>query len=265
MSSVSSRSSEKPVLPKVHHRARRSVNPVYPVLLVLVLIVGVASTIAWFYGEVSLENRAATGNARAQYLLGKLYFDTAVSPHDYARAARLIRKSADQGYAKAETAMGLLYENGLGVTRSYDEAMKWIRRAAEQGNPVAQNELGVMYAKGRGVARNFDEAAKWCRRAADQGSEVALRNVRLAEAGKAGTIPQLTTAGKGSYLGAIVQKVESDGVTVSYSPVRGGFGLVKLKLEELPSDLKELCGYVARHENASRSGYSQLSSVTTAL
>ena len=252
-------------MPKVPCRVPRSINPVYPVLLVLVLIVGAASTIAWFCGESCLENRAATGDARAQYLLGKLYFDTAVSAHDYARAARLIRKSADQRYAKAETALGLLYENGLGVTKSYVEAMKWIRRAADQGNPVAQNELGVMYAKGRGVPQNFGEAVKWCRRAANQGSEVALKNVQLAEAGKARPISQLTAAGKGSYLGAIVQKVEADGVTVSYSPVPGGFGMVKIKLEELPSNLKELCGYVAKHENASQSGYSRLSSVARAL
>ena len=257
--------SEKEPVQVVKYHVPRTVNPVYHVLLVLVLVVGAASMIAWFCAEFCIENRASQGDARAQYLLGKRYFDTARSTHDYARAIRLIKGSADQGYAKAETALGLLYENGVGVTRSYDEAVKWLRRAANQGQPVAQNELGVIYAKGRGVSRNLEEAAKWCRLAAAQGSKVAQKNLELVEAAKGQRISQLTTAGKQPYEDVILQKVEADGVTVSYSPVRGGFGLAKLKLETLPSKLKEMCGYAAQPENASDSSYSQLTSVASAL
>jgi hypothetical protein len=266
MIKVLSHSSEKPVEYSVRYSTpRNTASPVFRVLLVLVLIVGAASTIAWFCGEFNLENRALQGEAQAQYLLGKRYFDTAVSAHDYARAARLIRQSADQGYAKAQTAIGLIYENGLGVPKSYDEAVKWLRRAANQGNSVAQNELGVMCAKGRGVAWNLDEAAKWCRLAAAQGSEVAQRNLELAEAAKAKMISELTTKDKKSYASVVLQKVEADGVTVSYLPVPGGLGLAKVKLESLPTQLKGLCERAGKQEPASESSYSQLTSVTTAL
>jgi TPR repeat protein len=265
MSKVLSLKSENPVQPVVHYHVPRTVNPIYPVLLVLVLVVGAASIVAWFCSEFCLENRALRGQAKAEYLLGKRYFDTAVSMQDYARAARLIKQSADQGYAKAQTALGLVYEHGLGVTKSYDQALKWLRRAAEQGYPVAQNELGVMYAKGRGVGRNLDEASKWCRLAATQGSKVAQKNVELTEAAKGRPISPLMKVANQSYANVKLQKIEADGVTVSFSPVHGGFGLAKLKLETLPTQLKELCGYAAKQEKVSESSFSQLSSVATAL
>jgi TPR repeat protein len=265
MSKVLILSSEKVVEPVVQYRAPRSANPIYPVLLVLVLVVGAACTIAWFCSELSLEKRASQGDTKAQYLLGKRYFDSAVSSHDYARASRLIRKSAEQGYAKAETALGLLYENGLGVTKSYEEAAKWLRRAADQGYAVAQNELGVMYAKGRGVAMNLDEAAKWCNLAANQGSDVARRNVELIKAGQGRIISQLAIAGNRGYADVVVQKVEADGITVSFSPMRGGMGMAKLKLESLPTQLKELCGCTGKQQPGSGSSSSALTLLNTAL
>ena len=241
------------------------VNRAYVILFALVFVVATASVIAWCCEDFSLENRAIRGEAKAQYLLGKRYFHNAVSPRDYVRAARWIRKAADQGNAKAQTGLGLLYENGLGVAKNYGEALKWLRRAAAQGFPVAQNELGVMYAKGRGVSRNLDEAAKWCRQAAAQGSEIARRNFELAEIAKSKVIPELTTPGKRSYQHVILQKVESDGVTVSFRPTRGGLGVAKLKLESLPAELRELCGYAAKAGIASDSAYWQLGSVATTL
>jgi len=265
MIKLSTHTSQKPVVYSVRYTPRNTASPVYRVLLVLALIVGAASTIAWFCGEFSLENRALRGQAQAQYLLGKRYFDTAVSAHDYARASGLIRKSADQGYAKAQTAIGLIYENGLGVPKSYDEALKWFRRAADQGNSVAQNELGVMYAKGRGVPWNLDEAAKWCRLAAAQGSEVAQRNLELAESAKAKMISELTTNDKKSYASVVLQKVEADGVMVSYLPVPGGLGLAKVKLASLPTELKGLCKRAGKQDPAAESSYSQLTSVTPTL
>lgn len=264
MNKVLSLSSKTSAQPVVKYHVPRTANPVYPVLLVLVLVVGAACTAAWFLRECGLEARAQKGDAQAQYLLGKRYFDTAVSMGDYARAAGLIKKSAEQGYAKAETALGLLYKNGLGVTRSYEQAMKWMRRAAEQGNAVAQNELGVMYAKGHGAPKNLDEAAKWCQMAAAQGSKVAEKNVIMAEAGKGSKIQQLTTA-RQSYENVALQKIEADGLTVSFSPVRGGVGVAKLKLENLPEQLKELCGRATKQELNTESPYSQLTSVAPAL
>jgi TPR repeat protein len=255
----------EPSQPVVRYGQPPVTNPHYFRLLILVAVVGAASFLAWCCDEFSLENRAGRGDAKAQYLLGKRYFDEAISPGDYCRAARLIRKAADQGYAKAQTGMGLLYENGLGVKKDYCQAMKWLRCAADQGFPVAQNELGIMYAKGRGVSRNLEQASKWCKLAAAQGSEIARRNLELARVARSSVIPVLRTPGEKSYQRVLLQKVEPDGVTVSFLPAYGGFGVAKLKLDSLPEDLQQLCKYAGKQGISSDSAYSQLGSVTTTL
>jgi TPR repeat protein len=265
MSEVIKLSTESDEAPKIHYGGERPVSSALPILIVLLVVVGFGSAVAWFCGDFSLEDRALRGEPKALYLLGKRYFDSALSPRDYERAAGLIRKAADQGYPKAQTGLGLLYENGLGVPRNYGEALKWFRRAADQGFSVAQNELGVMYAKGKGVPRNLAEAAKWCRLAASQGSEIAKKNLELAEVAACKTIPELSTAEKRSYKRAVLRRVEADGITVSYSPVPGGFGLAKLKLENLPSDLRQLCNCSVKQGTDADSAYSQIGAIATPL
>ena len=228
-------------------------------------VFGAACALVWFMNSFSLDSRAARGEAKAQYLLGKRYFDGAISPRDYVRAAHFIQKSANQGYAKAQTALGLLYENGLGVKQDYSQALTWLRKAAAQGFPVAQNELGVMYAKGRGVSRNLGQAVEYCRLAAAQGSEIARRNLELARFAQSGLIPHVVTSGKESYENAVVQKVEASAITVSFQPVRGGFGLARLKLDNLSSELQELCKYASKEGFAAGSVYTQLCSVSASL
>jgi TPR repeat protein len=242
-----------------------SVNPVCQILLVLVVMVGTAFLVARCCEHFSWEGRAARGDSKAQYLLGKRYFEQANSPDDYARAAGWIQKAADQGYAQAQTGLGLLYENGLGVSKNYGEALRWLRQAAAQGFPVAQNELGIMYAKGRGLSRNLDEASKWCRQAAVQGSQIARQNFELAEIATFKVIPELTTRGKKCYKRVTLQKVESDGVTVSYLPAQGGMGLAKLRLEDLPAELQQLCGYAAKTGISPDSAFAQIGAVATPL
>ena len=233
--------------------------------LAFVGLLGAACLLAWFMNGFSLASRSARGDARAQYLLGKRYFDQAICPRDYVTAASFIQKSADQGYAKAETALGLLYENGLGVKQDYNLALKWLRKGANQGYSVAQNELGVMYAKGRGVSRNLGQTITWCQLAAAQGSEVARRNLELARFAQSGLIPHVVTSGKESYESAVVQKVEADAITVSFQPVRGGFGVARLKLDNLSSELQELCKYANKEGFTAGSVYTQLCSVSASL
>jgi len=240
-------------------------RPAYPILLCLSLLVSGASIASWFFSDNAIEDRAANGDAKAEYLLGKRYFDNAMCPEDYEQAAYLVRKAAVQGYARAQAGLGLLYENGLGVPKNYSEALKWFRLAADQGSAVAQNELGVMYAKGRGVPRDLTEAANWCRLAAGQGSEVAKKNLQLAKIANARTIPQLATIENKVYRNARIKKVEPDGVTISFSPVQGGMGLAKLKVNNLPSELRELCTYATREGADSESAYSHIGGVRATL
>ena len=240
-------------------------HPLYFVLITFVAVIGAASLLTWWCADRSLENRARRGEAKAQYLLGKQCFDRAVYPGDYAEAARLIRQAAERGYAPAQTALGLLYENGLGVRKDYQQAASWLRRAASQGYPVAQNELGIMYAKGHGFARNLEQAAHWCRLAAAQGSEVARRNLQLAQVAQARVIPQLTTPGNKTYRQVSLQRLDAEGVTFSFRPAGGGLGVARLKLDNLPEELRELCKCADKKGIAPDSAYSQIGSVSRTL
>ena len=93
-------------------------------------------------------------------------------PQDYAQAADLYRRAAEQGNAAAQFNLGLLYDNGQGVQRDYAKAASWYIKAAEQGLPRAQYNLGSMYSQGQGVERSYTEAYYWLDLAADNWSGV---------------------------------------------------------------------------------------------
>jgi TPR repeat protein len=105
----------------------------------------------------------------------------------YATALRLARPLAADGDARAQSMLGLLYYRGQGVPQDHNEAIKWIRQAADQDDAAAQFRLGVMFAKGQSVPQDDAEAAKWFRRAADLGDAQAQYNLgQLYAKGEAG-------------------------------------------------------------------------------
>lgn len=65
---------------------------------------------------------AMKGNARAQTLIGELYWDRL----DYDKAATWYVKAAQQGDLLAESRLAEMVENGLGVTQI--EAQPWLKR-----------------------------------------------------------------------------------------------------------------------------------------
>lgn len=117
---------------------------------------------------------AEAGDARAQYLLGRMCFYGHGLPQDAGRAATWYRRSAEQGYAPAELAFALALDGGWGVARAPAEAVAWYRRAAIQGVPGAMWRLAYHYRRGLGVARDLAEAWAWFDRLAAQGEEGAL-------------------------------------------------------------------------------------------
>jgi TPR repeat protein len=97
---------------------------------------------------------------------------------DYVTALRLAQVLAgDEGDARAQSLLGLIYYHGLGVPRDYVGAAKWFRLAADQGDGEAQYYLGVMLSDGQGLPQDYAEGAKWFRRAADQGDPQAQYNL----------------------------------------------------------------------------------------
>ena len=101
---------------------------------------------------------------------------------------------AESGDAQAQFELGRAYEDGKGVPQDDTLAAEWFRKSAEQGNAQAQNSLGVMYALGRGVQRDKEEAVRWYKKAAKQDMAEALYNVAISYYNGEGVGEDLTAA-----------------------------------------------------------------------
>ncbi len=91
-----------------------------------------------------------------------------------------LQKKAESGDAGAQFALGKAYESGNGLPQRVDQAAIWYRKAAEQGNEKAQNSLAVLYWVGDGVEKDKTEAVRWYRKAARQGNTNAMFNLGAA-------------------------------------------------------------------------------------
>lgn len=150
----------------------------------------------------AVRSRAETGDAIAEYELGRSMLSPRPTGSEFESAMPWFRRSAEQGYAPAEYMyggifregrwknpqqlvdwwtkaaeqddinaqlwLGVHYEDGRdGVKRDYSQAVKWLSMAAKQGDPDAQVTLGQMYENGEGVPQDYGSAAYWYRKAAD--------------------------------------------------------------------------------------------------
>ncbi len=80
---------------------------------------------------------------------------------------------AVRGDARAQEVLGAMYYLGRGVIRDRSIAFHWFRRAAEQSQPQSQYWLGQLYLVGEGVQADPTQARKWYRLAQAQGWEPA--------------------------------------------------------------------------------------------
>jgi ankyrin repeat protein len=93
---------------------------------------------------------------------------------DYEMAFKEWQPLAEQGDAKAQGLLGLMYFKGQGVLKDPAQAADWYRKSAEQGNAEAQAKLSVLYLKGRGVPQDAVQAHMWNNLAAAQGHKPSL-------------------------------------------------------------------------------------------
>jgi hypothetical protein len=112
---------------------------------------------------------AEAGNAKAQFISGKMFAEGRGIAKDETKGANWFRKAAEQGHAGGQVALGVMYATGQGVAQDAAEAVRWYRQAAEQGDARGQFNLGVRYATGQGVTQDEAEAVRWYRLAAKQG------------------------------------------------------------------------------------------------
>jgi len=120
---------------------------------------------------------AARGHSGAQYELGKMYARGEGIGQSYYRAVEWFGLAARVGHHRsAQFALGEMYYLGRGVDRDYVDALNWFQKAAQRNHPIAQFYLGEMYEKGWGVKRDKIEAFKWYSLAARKAREVKDNN-----------------------------------------------------------------------------------------
>lgn len=78
------------------------------------------------------------------------------------------------GDANAQYELGRRLERGEGVQQNDEQALYWFKQAAEKGHGVAQFNLGWMYANGYGGPRDNVQAYFWFSQAATQQVEDAV-------------------------------------------------------------------------------------------
>ena len=118
---------------------------------------------------------ADANNAVAQFYLGKLYSDGKGVRQDYAKAAELYLKAANQGLAIAQNFISSMYDSGQGVKQDAAQAYQWQLKSANQGFAPAQDELGNNYSSGKGVRQDYDEAEKWLQKSCESGLHEACK------------------------------------------------------------------------------------------
>ncbi|HLJ24720.1 MAG TPA: tetratricopeptide repeat protein [Candidatus Acidoferrales bacterium] len=91
----------------------------------------------------------------------------------YADAIKSAEAGAAKGDASAEALLGRAYYEGLGVPRNYATAATWLNKAVAQNNANAMFFLGLMKEFGRGVPQNLNEALDLFDRAAALGQGYA--------------------------------------------------------------------------------------------
>ena len=126
-----------------------------------------------------LESLARSGDAQAQFKLGKHYLTGAGVAVNPTNALELFFKAADQGLADAQCQIGVCYFQGLGVTKDYAASISWLHKADAQGNTDAQYNLGLLYENGFGVKQDLAEAALWYQRAGEKGHVLSQNSLGL--------------------------------------------------------------------------------------
>jgi hypothetical protein len=124
-----------------------------------------------------LEAAASSGNATAQFQLGRAYFRGSGVAADKAKAHEWILKSAEQGNPDAITSMGYFYSQGVVLEKDEAKAIEWFRKGAETGSPKSQMNLGLMLRQGKTITLNHTESMEWLEKAASTGDPDAVRTL----------------------------------------------------------------------------------------
>jgi TPR repeat protein len=117
----------------------------------------------------ALEERAARGDAEAQFQLGRAYFRGEGVPKDEKKAFEWIEKSAEQGNIDAINSMGYLALHGEGEARDEEQAVVWFERGVEADSPVSKLNLGLILRQGKKIKLDNEKSLELMHAAAVDG------------------------------------------------------------------------------------------------
>jgi hypothetical protein len=142
---------------------------------ILILLAGLATLSATENSLATLEAAAASGNATAQFQLGRAYFRGEGMPFDNAKAIEWISQSAEKGNPDALTSLGFFYSQGVVFEKDEAKAIEWFRKGAAAGSVQSQLNLGLMLRQAKTITCNNTESLDWLEKAASSGDSVAVR------------------------------------------------------------------------------------------
>jgi TPR repeat protein len=107
---------------------------------------------------------AAKGNATAEALIGRSYYEGHGAPQNYQMALPWFNKAAAQKNADALYYLGMMYEYGRGVYPNIPKAVSLLDQSAALGNRYADIEVGGMRMEGE-AAQQVARYVAACRNA----------------------------------------------------------------------------------------------------
>ena len=146
--------------------------------LFIIVMMTAALTVNAQYSQQLLV-KAQSGDATAQYELGKCYYDANGIERDYAKAYEWFYKAAEQHNANAQNMIGICHYNGNAVAQDYKKAAEWFEKSAKNNLPVAQYNLAYTFDIGLGVEQNDSLALYWYQESAQSGNADALNTIGM--------------------------------------------------------------------------------------
>jgi TPR repeat protein len=114
----------------------------------------------------------AGGNSLLIPAMGRCTLNT--SAQELPQALSTCQQAAKSGDAQAQYELGKFYYDGKNAPRDLNQALNYFEQASLQGHADAQYNLGIMFFRGEGVAANNIQAYIVLKMAAVNGAEDAL-------------------------------------------------------------------------------------------
>lgn len=129
-----------------------------------------ANTKADFATAAAIYRRLADdGNPKGMMFLGLMHAAGRGVARNPALACDYYQRAADKNLSLAQHLLGDCFYNGDGRALDYSQSKAWYERAAETGDVKADCALGNQYIEARGVPRDLERGMALCRKGADAG------------------------------------------------------------------------------------------------